>query len=741
MKKLGTTLVAILLAAGLPLTAAADTIAYSPTAGGLVESRDVTFGFQFEPAEAITVTAIGHYDHADDGLVASHQVAIWNLDGTVVAQTTIPAGTVGALQGQYRFIDLPEPAVLATGQTYLIGIQTQKSEHYPWQMPYNFAPEIIPRSGVLQGTGSGLIFPDTSAGSHSRAPVNFLFSGAAPPAWLEEFSGQNPPGEDIALRALATQVSRAYNGYASRAVDGDRNGNWGGNSVTHTNPGTDPWLQIDLGLTSTLEHLVLFNRTDCCADRLRNVKVSVSDDPSFSTVLWEVENEGVFAGPSYQGTFPAGTEARYLRISTHNPDQARALSLAAVEIYGQRPDVGPAGLQNVAQGKPASQVSTAYNAPAERAVDGERNGFFFVANSVTHTTAGVDNWWQVDLQERYDITRINVFNRTDCCADRLNDFRVQVSDDATFSAVSWEQEVSTGGFGALWHLIDVQPGEAVGRYVRVQRTGAESQALSLAEVEVYGDPAPPAYQGAESFTTPGTHTFTVEQDATVRITAAGGDGGGSFGNGRPGGAGANMVADFALSAGDQLSIFVGNSGEIGQVDSRAGGGGGGGSAVVRNGSSVLIAAGAGGGGGRGLPGGGGRASTDSVAGGGAAGGNNGGAGGGGFDAAGADVTVDPVATGGGGGTLSGPGAGGLGHNPQHAQGGDGGDGFGGGGGSHKQGGGGGGGYQGGAGSPANMEASQGGDSFVDPSGTVVSATAGGDGAGAGNHGSVALECQ
>ncbi|MDJ0839222.1 MAG: hypothetical protein QNK37_22080, partial [Acidobacteriota bacterium] len=117
------------------------------------------------------------------------------------------------------------------------------------------------------------------------------------------------------------------------------------------------------------------------------------------------------------------------------------------------------------------------------------------------------------------------------------------------------------------------------------------------------------------------------------------------------------------------------------------------------------------------------------------------AGGGGFGHAGKPVNVDPVAQGGGAGTVNGPGAGGIGHNPQHSQGGDGGAGFGGGGGSHKQGGGGGGGFQGGAGSASNNGAAQGGLSFVNVGvngATVVNQASGGDGQGQGADGRVII---
>ena len=38
-------------------------------------------------------------------------------------------------------------------------------------------------------------------------------------------------------------------------------------------------------------------------------------------------------------------------------------------------------------------------------------------------------WWRVDLQAVYFIGAIDLWNRTDCCADRLSNFDVLVSQD------------------------------------------------------------------------------------------------------------------------------------------------------------------------------------------------------------------------------------------------------------------------------------------------------------------------
>ena len=77
--------------------------------------------------------------------------------------------------------------------------------------------------------------------------------------------------------AVASQSVTAYGGLASRAIDGNRNGSWYVGSVTHTDGSSNNWWQVDLGADRSVERIVLYNRTDCCWERLSNFRVSVLD--------------------------------------------------------------------------------------------------------------------------------------------------------------------------------------------------------------------------------------------------------------------------------------------------------------------------------------------------------------------------------------------------------------------------------------------------------------------------------
>jgi putative heme-binding domain-containing protein len=70
-------------------------------------------------------------------------------------------------------------------------------------------------------------------------------------------------GQNIARHGKATQKNTAYGGDASRAIDGNHNGSYGGGGQTHTQEGTaNPWWQVDLGGDHPIDAIVIYNRID-----------------------------------------------------------------------------------------------------------------------------------------------------------------------------------------------------------------------------------------------------------------------------------------------------------------------------------------------------------------------------------------------------------------------------------------------------------------------------------------------
>ncbi|GMH39702.1 hypothetical protein BSKO_07600 [Bryopsis sp. KO-2023] len=153
----------------------------------------------------------------------------------------------------------------------------------------------------------------------------------------------------------------------------------------------------------------------------------------------------------------------------------------------------PAGPKEVllSRGKPSSQSSTILGATSDRAVDGDKNSDFS-GNSCTHTgrTRNLQTtlfpWWSVDLGSPKKVTRVEVTNRSDCCAQRLDGFDIHVGDiDPSNQRNFFSTETCASG-------LTVPAGETVsfdcpvqGQYVTIRSPGFKI--LTLCEVEVFGE--------------------------------------------------------------------------------------------------------------------------------------------------------------------------------------------------------------------------------------------------------------
>jgi len=179
----------------------------------------------------------------------------------------------------------------------------------------------------------------------------------------------DPP--NLALTGTATQSSEGWGGAPGRAIDGNTSGVWGNNSTTHTAPGdAAPWWQVDLGQVTTLTHIIIWGRTDCCLDRLTKLKVSVLDDGAAEVWSKVFYDDCTYPNPaSFSIVLPKGTEGKIVRID-HLAGCASALflSLAEVQVFdwtGYCADirVQPAGARTGEGGKATFSVQAVGEPP------------------------------------------------------------------------------------------------------------------------------------------------------------------------------------------------------------------------------------------------------------------------------------------------------------------------------------------------------------------------------------------
>ena len=276
------------------------------------------------PAFTIVKTHTGNFTQGQMG--ATYTITVANsasgaTSGTVTVTDTVPLGlTATAMSGPGWTCSQPSgPCTrsdsLAAGASYP-----------PITLTVNVAvnaPATVTNTAAVSGGGA--------VNTSTASDVTSIGSGSPPPA-----------GTDLALGQSATQSSTlpgSPTAVAASAVDGNTDGNFYDGSVTATNLETNAWWQVDLGTSATVNSIVIWNRTDCCSNRLSDYWVFVSNTPFSPTDTPSTLQNRVGTFSSHQTAAPnpsttiaaGGAQGRYVRVQLTGTNY---LSLAEVQVFG-----------------------------------------------------------------------------------------------------------------------------------------------------------------------------------------------------------------------------------------------------------------------------------------------------------------------------------------------------------------------------------------------------------------------
>uniref|UniRef100_A0A9J8B8P0 Si:ch211-215k15.4 n=1 Tax=Cyprinus carpio carpio TaxID=630221 RepID=A0A9J8B8P0_CYPCA len=150
---------------------------------------------------------------------------------------------------------------------------------------------------------------------------------------VEVYGYPAPDGENVALKGRATQISLYGNGFASNAVDGNKDGVYGHGSCTHTNKALNPWWRLDLLKRHKVFSVVITNTVDSVPQRLNGAEIRIGNS---------LDNNGnnnprcaviSSISPGFSSTFECdGMEGRYINVVI--PGREEYLTLCEVEVYG-----------------------------------------------------------------------------------------------------------------------------------------------------------------------------------------------------------------------------------------------------------------------------------------------------------------------------------------------------------------------------------------------------------------------
>lgn len=135
--------------------------------------------------------------------------------------------------------------------------------------------------------------------------------------------------------ATATQSTTKWGGEASRAIDGNIDGDWGDGEVTHTDNKPNSWFQVDFGADYPINTVTIHNTDGSSQDRLSNFRISVLDasdnvldSDDFFTTTGHV-------GDDFTWSMVSTVEARKVKIQLLGNNLAGNgyLCLAEVQAY------------------------------------------------------------------------------------------------------------------------------------------------------------------------------------------------------------------------------------------------------------------------------------------------------------------------------------------------------------------------------------------------------------------------
>jgi len=161
----------------------------------------------------------------------------------------------------------------------------------------------------------------------------FVRNGTSGPAFADSTASSTV---NVALHKAATESSSGFGSHASAAVDGNTDGRFAEASTTHTQLQPAPWWEVDLGTTTEVDSVEVWNRTDCCSERLRDYWVfaserpfSPADTPATLNTRTDVFSSYREVAPCPKITVRINKPARYIRVQLQGTDY---LSLAEVRV-------------------------------------------------------------------------------------------------------------------------------------------------------------------------------------------------------------------------------------------------------------------------------------------------------------------------------------------------------------------------------------------------------------------------
>jgi hypothetical protein len=261
-----------------------------------------------------------------------------------------------------------EPVKAVTGLTAGVGPGTVTLSWTAADQQLPVRGHVVTRNGVALTTAAGdatsITLTGQRAGQATYAVAVRDASGRLSPIATVAVTVPASPDEIVKLTPTGATQSSSIAAFTGPAVgiDGVKRGDYP--FVVHTadNVGTD-WWQADLGAVRYLDRVEIWNRTDCCASRMMDQYLFVSETPFTTSDAARLATDPTvttirITQSSAQFAVPVRTSGRYVRLAASGlPGASEVLHFGEMEFWGRMTPAPPV-VDNQAPEAPAGVVAT-----------------------------------------------------------------------------------------------------------------------------------------------------------------------------------------------------------------------------------------------------------------------------------------------------------------------------------------------------------------------------------------------
>nr|XP_015209595.1 PREDICTED: uncharacterized protein LOC102686556 isoform X1 [Lepisosteus oculatus] len=466
-----------------------------------------------QAVQSSTYNSFGSAENAIDG----SRKNLFNLKTCILSQYEIGPWWRVDLQNYYR-VSAVTIVPLAMWYSMIVGAEVRVGNSLIGNGNKNYM------CGTVNATSSGS-FPTVCCHGVVGRYVNVVIPDKpqylvfcevevyAVPVTCVRFSGE----KNVALKSKVSQSS-VYEplSLAMKAVDRNKDNIYSNGSCAHTRYDYNAWWRADLQASHIVSEVTVFNRRDCCHQRLQGAEIHLGDS---------VLNNGrdgyrcgiiTYTAPGSVHTICCnGRKGRYLTITI--PGRQEYLTLCEVEINGLPiPPCLPNYYteSNVALIGKATQSSTLDSlGVADHGINDNYSPHYF-KSACTSTRKEARPWWRVELPGRYAITTVIVVNRGDCCPERLNGAQVRAGESQEDNGnVNPRCGTIANASRGTYHYFCCCGKKA--RYINIVLPG-RSRVLSMCKVDVSGVPV-----AEDCPRIPGDKNVALRGEATQSSTYSG----------------------------------------------------------------------------------------------------------------------------------------------------------------------------------------------------------------------------